>query len=93
LLVISVGCLDAVFHWGRHAPDLVWPGAVTFVTGLAASLIGLVLAVGCLQNGRVHRLGSAARALWLLYTPLLVPQIAFLFGAQMLLVWMNLDGT
>jgi putative thiamine transport system permease protein len=80
-------------HWGRHAPDLVWPGAVTFATGLAASLIGLVLAVGCLQNERVNGLGSAARALWLLYTPLLVPQIAFLFGAQMLLVRMNLDGT
>jgi len=31
--------------------------------------------------------------LWLLYTPLLVPQIAFLFGAQMLLVRMNVDGT
>ena len=27
------------------------------------------------------------------YTPLLVPQIAFLFGAQMLLVRANLDGT
>jgi putative thiamine transport system permease protein len=30
--------------------------------------------------------------LWLLYLPLLVPQIAFLFGAQMLLVRLNLDG-
>jgi putative thiamine transport system permease protein len=31
--------------------------------------------------------------LWLLYIPLLVPQIAFLFGAQMLLVRLNFDGT
>jgi len=80
-------------HWSRHAPDLVWPGVVTLGTGLAATLIGLALAVGCLQNERVNGLGSAARALWLLYTPLLVPQIAFLFGAQMLLVRMNVDGT
>jgi putative thiamine transport system permease protein len=80
-------------HWGRHAPDLAWPGAVTLGTGLAAALIGLGLAVGCLQNERVNGLGSATRALWLLYTPLLVPQIAFLFGDQMLLVRMDLDGT
>jgi len=80
-------------HWSRHAPDLAWPGAVTLATGLAAALIGLVLAVGCLQNERVNGLGSATRASWLLYTPLLVPQIAFLFGAQMLLVRMNVDGT
>jgi putative thiamine transport system permease protein len=80
-------------HWGRHAPDLAWPGVVTLGTGLATAVIGLVLAVGCLQNERVNGLGSATRALWLLYTPLLVPQIAFLFGAQMLLVRMNLDGT
>jgi putative thiamine transport system permease protein len=80
-------------HWGRHAPDLAWPGAVTLGTGLAAAVLGLALAVGCLQNERVNGLGSATRALWLLYTPLLVPQIAFLFGAQMLLVRLNLDGT
>lgn len=82
-----------ISHWGRHAPDLVRPMVVTLITGLISALIGLVLAVGCLQNERVNGFGSATRALWLLYTPLLVPQIAFLFGAQMLLVWMNLDGT
>jgi putative thiamine transport system permease protein len=31
--------------------------------------------------------------LWLLYTPLLLPQVAFLFGMQVLLVWARLDGT
>jgi putative thiamine transport system permease protein len=82
-----------ISHWGRHAPDLVRPMVVTLTTGLISALIGLVLAVGCLQNERVNGFGSATRALWLLYTPLLVPQIAFLFGAQMLLVRMNLDGT
>jgi putative thiamine transport system permease protein len=80
-------------HWARHVPDAAGPLAVTLATGLAAALIGLVLAIGCLQNERVNGLGSATRALWLLYTPLLVPQIAFLFGAQMLLVRAELDGT
>ena len=33
------------------------------------------------------------RALWVLYTPLLIPQIAFLFGVQVALVRLRLDGT
>jgi len=80
-------------HWERHATDLAGPGVTTLAIGLAAALLALGLSLGCLQNERVNGLGSAARALWLLYTPLLVPQIAFLFGAQMLLVRMDLDGT
>ena len=36
---------------------------------------------------------TGTRSLWLLYVPLLVPQIAFLFGAQVLLVRLGLDGT
>jgi putative thiamine transport system permease protein len=80
-------------HWQRHAADLAGPGATTLVIGLAAAFLALGLSLGCLQNERVNGIGSAARMLWLLYTPLLVPQIAFLFGAQMLLVRMDLDGT
>jgi putative thiamine transport system permease protein len=80
-------------HWERHAPDVAGATVVTLAIGLTAALIALALAIGCLQNERVNGLGSATRALWLLYTPLLVPQISFLFGTQMLLVWMNLDGT
>ena len=39
--------------------------------------------------------GCAARrpGVWLLYAPLLVPQIAFLFGVQIALVRLELDGT
>lgn len=80
-------------HWGRHMQGLAWPSTVTLVVGFAASLIALVLVIGCLQNERVHGLGSASRSLWLLYTPLLVPQIAFLFGVQIVLVRLNLDST
>ena len=35
---------------------------------------------------------SAPSVLWLLYLPLLVPQVAFLFGLQVLLVRAGLDG-
>jgi putative thiamine transport system permease protein len=33
------------------------------------------------------------RSTWLLYTPLLVPQIAFLFGTQVALLRLGLDGS
>ena len=80
-------------HWSRHLDGLLFPGKVTLVTGFCTAFLALVLALGCLQNERINGLGSASRVLWLLYTPLLVPQIAFLFGVQIVLVRINLDGT
>ncbi len=80
-------------HWARHLDGLLWPGRVTMVAGLCTALMAVVLAVGCLQNERVNGLGATSRVLWLLYVPLLVPQIAFLFGVQVVLVNLNLDGT
>ena len=80
-------------HWMRHAPELLRPAGVTFAAALAAAAVGLFLVIGCLQNERVNGRNPAARTLWLLYTPLLVPQIAFLSGLQVLLVRLGLDGT
>jgi len=80
-------------HWVRHLPDLAGPALTTLLLGLGAASLALILALGCLQNERVNGVGPASRMLWLLYMPLLVPQIAFLFGAQMLLVRLNFDGT
>ena len=43
--------------------------------------------------GHAHSSAQAAsKTLWLLYLPLLVPQVAFLFGLQVLLVWTGADG-
>ncbi len=77
----------------RHAPELLRPAGITFSAALAAAAVGLVLVIGCLQNERVNGRTPAARTLWLLYTPLLVPQIAFLSGLQVLLVRVGLEGT
>ena len=70
-------------------------GTVTTTAGLALASAGvaLLLAIACLESE--SRRGGAtpgARALWLLYTPLLVPQIAFLYGFQVLLVQLHADG-
>ncbi|MFY0665825.1 MAG: ABC transporter permease [Natronospirillum sp.] len=73
--------------------QLLW---LTLYTGLAAAVIGLVLVVGCLEHEvtlrRTKPHYNGPRTLWLVYVPLIVPQIAFLFGVQVVLVWFSLDG-
>jgi putative thiamine transport system permease protein len=55
--------------------------------------MALLLSVACLEHEARYGRRPSNRALWLLYLPLLVPQIAFLFGAQVLLVLARLDGS
>jgi putative thiamine transport system permease protein len=56
-------------------------------------VIALVLVIACLENEQRRSLRVGSGSLWLLYMPLLLPQVAFLFGAQVLLVRTSLDGT
>ena len=60
---------------------------------MAATALALALAIGCLEYDKRAGFRPTTRALWLLYAPLLVPQIAFLFGMQVFLVALDLDGT
>jgi putative thiamine transport system permease protein len=79
--------------WARLGDDLARPLRLTLGIGAAATLLALALVLLCLeQEARAGRRPGAS-ALWLLYLPLLVPQIAFLFGAQVALVRLGLDGT
>ncbi len=80
-------------NWMRRATDLAGPAGATLVVGGLATGVALALVLGCLENeSRGHRQAGTG-ALWLLYLPLLVPQVAFLFGAQVLLVRLGFDGT
>ena len=81
--------------WQRQASSLAGPLASTATIAAAATAIALVLAVACLEHEA--RRPSAApgardRGLALLYLPLLVPQVAFLFGLQVLLARAGADG-
>ncbi|MDA0787072.1 MAG: ABC transporter permease subunit [Proteobacteria bacterium] len=78
--------------WTANADRLANATLNTATIGVAAAFVGLVLAVGCLENEARFGKRASNRALWLLYVPLLVPQIAFLFGTQILLVMSDLDG-
>ncbi len=69
------------------------PLANTLLIGIAASLAAVALALACLENEARRGVRPGPRLLWLLYLPLLVPQIAFVFGAQAALVRLGLDAT
>ncbi|WP_343054998.1 ABC transporter permease [Azospirillum oleiclasticum] len=73
-------------------PGLAGPALNTLLIGAAAVGVGLVLVAGCLENGRRLPAALAGRALWLVYLPLLVPSVGFLFGIQVVLVAAGLDG-
>lgn len=82
--------LDA---WARALPGLAVPAWNTLAAGAASTLVALALALGCLEHERRAGVRPGTGVLWLLYLPLLVPQIGFLFGVQVLLVAARLDGT
>ena len=89
-------------NWWRQASSLVPPTVTTLALAAVSTLLALVLVLACLENEvRRRPSGRAAsgdpgiagrRALWLLYVPLLLPQVAFLFGLQVLLVRVGADG-
>ncbi len=70
--------------WEQAAPAMMRPLATTLIVAVAATVAALAIALLCLR--REDRVG--AKAAWLadlvIYLPLIVPQIAFLFGFQLL---------
>lgn len=78
--------------WERAGPLLTGPLLTTLGIGMAASVTALLLVLGCLEHE--DRAGRAVprRVLWLLYIPLLVPQVSFLFGVQVLLSLAGIAG-
>lgn len=80
-------------NWASTLPALGRPFATTALVALTATLIGLALVVGCLEFEDRSGFRPGRGALWLIYTPLLIPQLAFLFGIQVSLVTLRLDGT
>lgn len=79
--------------WSRQIGALAWPTSVTLIVATVAASIALALTLGCLENERRRGLTVSSRMLWLLFLPLIVPQIGFMFGAQVLLVWTRADGS
>jgi putative thiamine transport system permease protein len=79
-------------NWQRQSASLWLPALNTLLVAAASTLIALALVLACLEHEAQSRLRRPSRSLWLLYLPLLVPQVAFLFGLQVLLVRLGADG-
>ncbi len=78
--------------WTKAAPDLWATSAATASIALLSTAAALALVLACLEAEYRHGRSPGARALWLLYLPLLVPQIAFLPGLQVLALRLCFEG-
>lgn len=83
--------LDA---WSRAALGLAGPLQESLILAAGATFLALAAAIGCLEF-EARRVGAAAgrRAQWMLYLPLLAPEVGFLFGLQVLLTRLGFGGT
>ncbi|MCC8934031.1 ABC transporter permease [Rhizobium sp. 'Codium 1'] len=72
--------------WMNALPRVADPLVTTLVTGFASTLLAVLLAVGCLvRENQTGRTGGE-KALLMLYLPLIVPQVTFVFGLQLLFI-------
>ncbi|MDR9393721.1 ABC transporter permease [Roseovarius sp. SYSU LYC5161] len=78
--------------WQRFGPRLVEPAIETLLIAGTATLCAVLLVLGCLEAEYRHGLRPANRAIWLLYLPLIVPQVAFLGGVQTVSIAIGLDS-
>jgi putative thiamine transport system permease protein len=79
--------------WMRSAPDLLEVTGTTLLLAALSTGLALALVIGCLEAEARYGLRPGARALWLLWLPLIVPQVAFLPGLQVLFLRAGLaDG-
>lgn len=77
--------------WAKAAPDLAQQSATTLAIALAASLGALALALAALEAEARH--GRAIGAIWLIYLPLIMPQVAFLPGLQVMALHLGAKGS
>ena len=77
--------------WTKAAPDLAEQSATTLAIALAASLGALALALAALEAEARH--GRAIGAVWLIYLPLIMPQVAFLPGLQVMALHLGAKGS
>jgi hypothetical protein len=72
-------------------PRMSGPLATTLNVAGLSTLIALALTILCLE--REYETGRGRDALLLIYLPLIVPQISFMFGLQVLSIWLGVDAS
>ncbi len=80
-------------QWNQQFTVLQAPFLNTLLLGVAATAIAVICVIGCLENAARRSQNRVGLIESFLYWPLLVPQIGFLFGIQLWLIYLNLDGS
>ncbi|MGB1027473.1 MAG: ABC transporter permease, partial [Rhodospirillaceae bacterium] len=78
--------------WLQQESRLLWLLQNSLSVALASTALALILALGCLEYERRLDRHPSRWVEGLIYLPLLVPQIGFLFGVQVFVVAGGLDG-
>lgn len=77
--------------WMRHSSGTLEALGETTIIALVATAAAAILTIGCLEAEHRYGLRLTKRGLWLLYLPLLIPQVAFLPGLQTLFLSVGAD--
>jgi len=72
--------------WQNGLARIVPPVITTLSAGVISTLIAVLLTIGCLERETETGRKAGDSALLLLYLPLIMPQITFLFGLQLLFI-------
>ncbi|SDT88556.1 ABC transporter permease [Stappia sp. ES.058] len=80
-------------NWMLHLGGVLEAVGVTLAVALPVTALAVVLALACLEGETRRGRALRHRTLPLLYVPLIVPQIAFLFGLQVLFLVCGLHDT
>lgn len=87
----------SLFYWTKSLPLIIEPLITAGLAGLFSTFIAIILVLGCLENERYlsrSKIDSISRkSIWIIYLPLLVPQIGFLFGIQTIFTSLHLEGS
>jgi putative thiamine transport system permease protein len=79
--------------WARHGPEAASTALTTLGIASAATLAAVILAIAWLEGEDRARRGRARWAELLIYLPLLVPQVAFLYGLNVAFLGAGLSGS
>ncbi len=77
--------------WKRALPRTTAPLATTLAAGALSTAIALALVIGCLEHETRSGRVAGRKAMLAIYLPLIVPQIAFVFGLQILFLMAGTD--
>jgi putative thiamine transport system permease protein len=84
-------------NWTTSFSPMLEPFWVSGLAALLSCLLAIFIVIGCFENelklARARIASISQRSLWIIYLPLLIPQISFLFGIQIVLVLFRLEGT